>query len=163
LYLIENSGADAIIFDTEGMQTHRTLRHPPLWALWPLLKTWIPHPSTILRRILFDKYGHFDERYSVGMDFEIWFRFFSKAVAVDLVSIPIVLFDETGISSSPDFERNIPGKEASKILRSYFWVLIRKWIRTGISIPFYILYYSNVYLLFKYPRLKKYLLKFIKS
>lgn len=36
----------------------------------------IPHPSTYIRKSVFTKYGYFDIKYKVAMDYELWFRIF---------------------------------------------------------------------------------------
>lgn len=123
-YLIKNSTADAIIFQIQYKQTKEILPLPELWALWPPVSSWIPHPSTIISRKLFDKYGEFNKRYNIAMDYEIWLRFFSKKVKVDVVSIPIVLFDKTGLAFA---ENKNTKKEVSIILRKYFFIILKKW------------------------------------
>lgn len=96
--LLEKNNAEAIIFQFEQIQSKFIPRHPELWALWPPVSSWIPHPSTITKRELYKKYGNFDETLQNAMDFDIWMRFFSEKVVVDLVSIPIARFDQTGVS-----------------------------------------------------------------
>ncbi|MCL4378624.1 MAG: glycosyltransferase, partial [Actinobacteria bacterium] len=61
LYLLSNNGSDAIIFQIENMQSKLMPKHPQMWALWPPLLSWIPHPSTLTRRELYDKYGYYNE------------------------------------------------------------------------------------------------------
>ena len=53
LKLLSSNNADAIIFQLSYSQSQGTFRHPPLWALWPPLLSWIPHPATITRRYLY--------------------------------------------------------------------------------------------------------------
>lgn len=99
LYIIENSHADIIIFRMEYLQSGKLFEKPPLWKMWPPLYNWIPHPATIIRRKVFDRYGLFDESFSITMDYEFWLRVLSQNVIVDTISIPIALFDQRGLSS----------------------------------------------------------------
>ncbi|MCL5073720.1 MAG: hypothetical protein M1308_22935, partial [Actinobacteria bacterium] len=93
--------------------------------------SWIPHPSTITRRRLFDKYGLFDEKLEIAMDFEFWLRCFIDNVAVDLVSVPIAEFDETGASNKLNIKTRA---ETKKVIRRYLWRIIKKWLRNALII-----------------------------
>ena len=62
------------------------------------------------------------------MDYEMWLRLFSKYVIVDLISMPIVLYDEAGISST---KRKESIKEAKRILLSKAWMLVKRWLNNG--------------------------------
>ena len=123
-YIVEKSSADAIIFQIKYSQTNEVLMHPELWALWPPILSWVPHPSTIVRKKLFDDYGLFDENLKIAMDYEIWLRFFSNKVKVDIISIPIVIFDKSGLAFT---QNNETKREVSRVLRKYFWVILKKW------------------------------------
>jgi len=100
LDILRTSSADAIVFQIEKRQSHFTPPHPPMSELWPTVSSWVPHPATILRRRLFTTYGRFREEYTIAMDYEMWLRLFSKDVVVDLISMPIAMYDEGGISST---------------------------------------------------------------
>jgi glycosyltransferase involved in cell wall biosynthesis len=129
LKLLGQNNADAIIFQLAYSQSKTTFRHPPLWALWPPVLSWIPHPSTITRRFLYDKYGLFDESLNIAMDYEYWLRCFSKNVVVDLVSMPVAIFDETGISKKSVYGTK---KEVRKIIMRYFWKILKLWFLNGL-------------------------------
>jgi glycosyltransferase involved in cell wall biosynthesis len=128
--LLKNS-ADAIIFQVKNMQSKKIYRHPELWAVWPPVLSWIPHPSTITRRSLYEKYGYFDKSYKIAMDYEFWIRCFARDVVVDLVSIPVSRFDQSGVSS---VDGKLIKSEVRKIIRRYFWLLIKKWLGNGLII-----------------------------
>ena len=124
LGILNSSKADAIIFQIQYSQTGEILGHPCLWSLWPPVLSWIPHPGTIIRMELFKAYGSFDENLKIAMDYEIWLKFFINNVIVDLISIPIVSFDQNGLA----FTSNDKTKaEVRHILRKYFWRILRKW------------------------------------
>jgi glycosyltransferase involved in cell wall biosynthesis len=140
LYILHASGADAVIFGFERMQSGLKLYHPPMWRLWPPVGLWIHHSATIVHRELFEKYGLFKEEYRIAMDTEAWLRFFSKDVVVDMISIPISVFDEYGISSTqvgPTF------REAKRIIKSYSWMLFKGWLLSGKRIYDEWRYYSK--------------------
>lgn len=126
LYILRESRADALIFELERMQSGKRLRHPPMWDLWPPVFVWIPHPSTLVRRRLFERYGLFDESYKIAMDAELWLRLFSRDdVVVDMVSIPIALYDESGMSNVQVSET---AKETRRAIKSHLWMIIRRWL-----------------------------------
>jgi hypothetical protein len=140
MYILQASGADAIIFDYERIQSGIKPKHPPMWNLWPPVASWIPHCATIVRKKLFEKYGLFNEEFKIAMDTEAWFRLFSKDVVVDMISIPIALYDEMGISETqlgPTF------REAKRIIESNSWMLLKGWLLSGKRIYDVWRYYSK--------------------
>jgi hypothetical protein len=129
LHIFRVSGADAVIFELERTQSGRKPKHPPMWNLWPPVSCWIPHPATIVRKELFNKYGVFNEEFKIAMDTEIWFRFFSKNdVVVDMISMPIALYDEEGISET---KLGQTFREAKRIIESNSWMLLKDWLLSG--------------------------------
>ncbi len=129
LNLLSRSDSDAIIFQIENVPSHMIPRHPQMWALWPPLLSWIPHPSTITKRYLYDKYGMFDESLNIAMDYEYWIRCFSNDVVVDLVSIPIARFDQLGFYSKLN---KLTKTEVRKIIIKYLWLILKKWFNNGL-------------------------------
>jgi glycosyltransferase involved in cell wall biosynthesis len=140
-FLIDKSKADAIIFELEYMQSRTRYKHPPLQALWPPAFNWIPHPATLLRRDMFQRYGQFDEHLQIAMDGDLWFRFFGTEAVVDMLSIPITLYDEQGVSS---LRRQEMASEMEKILRKNLWSIMRIWLGNGKSIFDAIRFYSRI-------------------
>jgi glycosyltransferase involved in cell wall biosynthesis len=128
--LIKND-SDAIIFQVNNVQSNKIYRHPELWAVWPPVLSWIPHPSTVTRRFLYDRFGYFDESYRIAMDYEFWIRCFAGNVVVDLVSMPVSKFDQSGISSG---DNKLIKAEVRRIIRRYFWLLMKKWFGHGLII-----------------------------
>lgn len=131
IYLLDNSRADAVIFENE-VSGHKSIqKHPPMWAMWPPLYAWIPHPSAFTRRQLYDQHGIFDESFEIAMDYEFWIRCLSKQVTVDTISIPLTLFDNSGISST---QPEKTAYEALRTIKKHFWPLLMIWLKSGISI-----------------------------
>ncbi len=131
LYIMNASKADIIMFELEFMQSGTRYQHAPLYAMGPLVlcKNWVPHPATLVRRRLFDRYGKFDTQYKIAMDCEMWIRFLSdKNISLDLISIPIVSFDENGISAT---QRCVVAREMKKLMITNFWKFTKMWLTTG--------------------------------
>jgi glycosyltransferase involved in cell wall biosynthesis len=129
LNLLSCSSSDAIIFQIEYAQSSLITRHPQMWALWPPLLSWVPHPATITRKYLYDRYGLFDETLRIAMDYEYWIRCFSKDVTVDLVSIPIAKFDQIGSFFGL---KHLIKAEVRKIIKKYVWLILKKWFNNGL-------------------------------
>ncbi|MHB1347629.1 MAG: glycosyltransferase, partial [Candidatus Humimicrobiaceae bacterium] len=86
LNYLSMSKADTVIFQTVDMATGAVLeKTPPMWGIWPPLLSWIAHPSILIKKKVFNEFGFFDERYKLAMDYELYLRFFSKNISVDLV------------------------------------------------------------------------------
>ncbi|MHB1275750.1 MAG: glycosyltransferase [Candidatus Humimicrobiaceae bacterium] len=129
LNLLSINSSDAIIFQIENIQSSLIPRHPQMWALWPPLLSWIPHPSTITRGYLYKRYGMFNESLNIAMDYEYWIRCFSNDVIVDLVSIPIAKFDQVGYYSKLN---HLTKAEVRKIIMKYIWLILKKWFVNGL-------------------------------
>lgn len=125
--LLENSRADVIIGGIvyEGELEPRPL--PPRALQWPPFLSWIPHPSTLIRRRLFEQFGGFDERYSIAMDYEWWLRVLSTPVPVDVLTVPFSIFAPGGVSQRPETQRIIL-REQADALRKHFAALWWPWL-----------------------------------
>lgn len=128
LGVLNASQAEVLICEIEYMQSGLRCKHPPLWALWPPLY-WMPHPATIIRRDLFDRYGLFSTDFKIAMDADLWIRFFTKDIVIDMLSIPISLYDENGVSSTEIVKVQ---READKIVMNNFSLLFKIWLRRGL-------------------------------
>jgi hypothetical protein len=128
LQILNASQAGIIIFNLQLMQSGTLFKHPPIWALWPPMY-WIPHPATILRRDLMLKHGKFSREYAIAMDGELWVRLLSKDIGVNILSMPIALYDQSGVSST-DTEKVM--REIDKIIRSNFFLLFKLWFTQGL-------------------------------
>jgi glycosyltransferase involved in cell wall biosynthesis len=139
LQILSASQAGVIVFELEWMQSGNRQIHPPIWALWPpIYGNWVPHPATLIRSGLFEQYGDFNPDYHIAMDGDLWFRLFSKNITVDMLSVPIVLYDETGISSTATVET---GKEAKKLILDNLGMLIKMWLARGLHLGKALKYY----------------------
>jgi hypothetical protein len=125
--LLESSTADAIIFELEFVD--RISRRPPLYALWPPVANWIPHPSTLLRRDTLNEVGGFDNTYKIAMDGELWIRLFGKGARPDLISLPLTKFASGGVSESQEKT----AIEVEKLIRLHARLLLKRWLQQGID------------------------------
>jgi GT2 family glycosyltransferase len=110
--------------------------HPPSHKRWPAVSTWIPHPATLVRRRMFERYGGFDERYRIAMDYEWWLRALGSKVSVDVLSLPFAVFAPGGISQRPEMRRIIRREKLRAILRHCISIsgqLARQRVRTLFS------------------------------
>jgi len=124
LNYLSMSKADAVIFQTVDVATGTVLeKTPPMWGIWPPLLSWIAHPSTLIKKKVFNEFGFFDERYKLAMDYELYLRFFSKNISVDLVSVVIAAFNKEGASYKLNKKTRA---EVAQIIRRYFWTIIKK-------------------------------------
>jgi Glycosyl transferase family 2 len=128
--LLGHTRADVVIggITYEGEAEPRP--HPPREWQWPPLRSWIPHPATLVRRRLFDQFGGFDERYSIAMDYEWWLRALAPDRPVDVISAPFTVFAAGGISQQPGSRATIIRErdEAINRHRSRYW---RAWLSSG--------------------------------
>ena len=66
-----------------------------------LIGSYLPHPSTLIQRKLFDQVGFYDERYAIIADFVFFFRaIVFHNIKYTVIDVPLTIFDRTGISST---------------------------------------------------------------
>jgi glycosyltransferase involved in cell wall biosynthesis len=121
LKVISKTNADLAIFQIECMQSGERVAHPSISALWPPMN-WLPHPATVIRRSLYNTYGLFNRDYTIAMDSDMWVRLIGNGVVADMISIPLALYDQTGISSRELIRSK---QEDIKIVQSHFITLIK--------------------------------------
>lgn len=107
-----------IIFKEENSQ--RLRKHPENITFSYLVGNAISHPSTFIKRDLFEVYGKYDENLKIVSD---W-AFFLKVLGLNnesYISIPetISVFDATGISSLKENLDQV-NKERTMVLEQYF-------------------------------------------
>lgn len=69
------------------------------------------------------------------MDGELWVRLFSKDLQTDIISIPLVLFDRDGVSSTM---LNVVINETRKIVATNFYPLLKIWLKNGYKLLKYL-------------------------
>jgi glycosyltransferase involved in cell wall biosynthesis len=128
MQLLGSSKGDILVFELEFMATGDRYKRPQLWSLWPPI-FWMPHPATLVQRKLFDRYGCFKTDFSIAIDGELWMRFLSNEIGVDLISIPISCFDQSGVSSTNTEQMY---RDIDKVIQCNFRILFRIWLRQGL-------------------------------
>lgn len=107
-----------VIFKKENSQ--RLRQHPEKMTFSYLVGNAISHPSTFIKRDLFETYGKYDENLKIVSD---W-AFFLKVLGLNnesYIRIPetISVFDATGISSVKE-NLDLVNKERTQVLKRYF-------------------------------------------
>lgn len=90
-----------ILFETGGGLRHQTSRgfgprtrlHPPFL-----------HQGAFCRAALFDRIGCFDEKLRIAMDYEFFVRAYVEGASFRLVSDPVAIMPDTGVSSRLDWK-----------------------------------------------------------
>ncbi len=130
LTLLGRTTADVMVGGTIYEEEAEPRPHLPPNMRWPPLHAWIPHPSTVVRRRLFERFGVFDATYSIVMDYEWWLRALSADVPVDVLSVPFAVFARDGISQQIEFRKKLV-REQGDVIRRYQLRLWRAWILSG--------------------------------
>jgi len=130
LMLLRGTRASVIIGGTTYAGQTDPHPHLPPVRQWPPLRAWIPHPSTLMRRRLFEQLGSFDERYAIAMDYEWWLRALSASVPVDLLAMPFTVFEPGGISQQRDQWVKIT-RERDDAIRRHEYRLWQVWFSSG--------------------------------
>jgi glycosyltransferase involved in cell wall biosynthesis len=130
LTLLRNSKADVIVGGVTYDGETDLRPHFPSAQQWPPLASWIPHPSTLVRKTLFDRFGPFDERYRIAMDYEWWLRALGRETRVDVLAVPFSRFAPGGISQRPE-SRLLISSEKGDAIRRHQAGLWKNWISRG--------------------------------
>jgi glycosyltransferase involved in cell wall biosynthesis len=106
--LIENSKGEDIIYgdlvvehpDGNDIRVH----HSSHTSYLKFVTGTIPHPASMVKRILFDKFGLFDLAYRISADYEFFLRVcFQPGVSTQHVPVIVSVFNEEGMSSNEEF------------------------------------------------------------
>jgi len=70
---------------------------------WSLVRTncQIVHQSVLAERSLFEDLGGYDERWTVGMDYDLWIRWLKAGYAPQVTPMPVCRFHRGGTSGDP--------------------------------------------------------------
>lgn len=131
--LLRCSQADVIIGGVTYDSQAELRAHFPLSQQWPPLAAWIPHPATLVRRSLFDRFGPFDERYRITMDYEWWLRALRDDTRVDVLAVPFARFASGGMSQRAE---SLPliASERDDAIRRHQAGLWKAWISRGFAL-----------------------------
>lgn len=100
--------------------------------LYHLFKDTIWHPSSFIRRELFQIIGLYSLNYKICSDYEFWMKAFILKYKFKYIQIPVSVFNEDGLSSKSENqkliqkEKKLIQKEFSPIFIYYFYSIILK-------------------------------------
>lgn len=86
--------------------------------LYHLFKDTIWHPSSFIRRELFQKIGLYSLNYKICSDYEFWMKAFKLKYKFKYIHIPISVFNEDGLSSKTENQRFVQ-EERKKIQKEF--------------------------------------------
>lgn len=93
---IQISFGDTILIDHYGKVLCHSWRPNKLSTILKLLKfkihNYIPHPTVMLRKEVFEKYGKYDTQFTTGQDEELWRRLLSKKVKFYYERKPLLMY-----------------------------------------------------------------------
>ena len=127
--ILEYSSADVMIFSLEYHDGQVSIR-PPMPFLWPPVVNWIPHPATIIRKEVIQKFNGFNEGFAIAMDNELWMRLFSSDIVTDMISIKIAKFAIAGLSG------DVPKTacEVKQIIKLHRKIILKNWLKSALMI-----------------------------
>lgn len=80
----------------------------------------LPHPSTLIKKELFGKYGLYDESFKIAGDYEFFVRVIKKKVKVEINPIILSCFNNGGVSNT---QLDMVNAEQVKVQKKYFPIL----------------------------------------
>ena len=78
---------------------------------------YIAHPSTFIRKRVFDRHGLFREDFPIAMDYEFWLRILGKEPYL-MINRELTTFREHSAAASADHERNMVDEQRARQLHS---------------------------------------------
>lgn len=84
-----------------------------------LYESTIRHQSSFIQRVLFEKYGLYDETNKVVSDYEKWFVFLENKVSFKFIPYIVANFNMTGISTNKKTKK-IALTERKKVIEEFF-------------------------------------------
>ncbi len=131
--LLKRSSADAVIGRITYVGELGPQPHPPENRRWPAFLPWIPHPATLLKRELFGRFGSYDPRYTIVMDYDWNLRVLCRAdVRVDVVPTPLAVFAPGGMSQRADCRGRL-ASERDDVVRRYQRLGWKVWPKGGLG------------------------------
>ena len=78
---------------------------------------YIAHPSTFIKKKVFDKHGVFNEDFSIAMDYEFWLRILGKEPYL-MINKELTTFRQHSAAASADPEKNMADEQRARQLHS---------------------------------------------
>ena len=94
-----------------------TRKHPEKLTFSYIVSRTISHPSTLIRKELFEVYGYYNEKNKIVSDWEFFFKVLGlNGASYKAIDVTITNFDMTGISST---NHELVFKEKKEVLQRY--------------------------------------------
>jgi glycosyltransferase involved in cell wall biosynthesis len=116
--LLENTSAALVTGQIHVDGEMHPAALPSVQEQWPLHRSWLPHPATLIRAEVLREAGGFDHAWKIAMDYDLWFRLLLREERIDVINLPLARFDPNGISNRPDTRKRLL-KENAAIMRKY--------------------------------------------
>ena len=111
--------ADIFYGDAQFILDDKSIRYkclPPELSLQFFVHDCISHPSTYIKRELFEKYGYYDEQYKIVSDWEKWIVFYQNHARYSHLSFLCATFNYCGISAKAN---KLNQKERLSVINKY--------------------------------------------
>jgi glycosyltransferase involved in cell wall biosynthesis len=89
-------------------------------ALLPFLihvHCYIAHPSTFIKKAVFDRHGLFDESFRIAMDYEFWLRILGRE-AYRMINVELTTFRHHASAASADHSENLKEEDRARSLHT---------------------------------------------
>jgi glycosyltransferase involved in cell wall biosynthesis len=81
----------------------KTVKKPIRLLWWHRFRNIFPHQGVLVHRTVFDRIGQFNERFSISMDYDFFYRALMSSCTVKFEKMPVSLIGRDGISSRETF------------------------------------------------------------
>lgn len=128
LRLVAIGTSDAMAFQIEF--NGKVFLHAPVHELWPPYPNyWVHHQAILLRRQMIVDLGGYSPEYSIAMDLDLWLRMFLRGARCDIVSFPLGIFMDGGISH----DKKRLHAERALVIRRLGFKIFKRWTRNGLE------------------------------
>lgn len=85
---------DALLMDEHGQAVCARWRPQTIRQIVELMPIhcYIPHPSTMIRRSVFSRWGLYDERFRIGQDWDLWMRLIRRGARFHCIPEPLIRY-----------------------------------------------------------------------
>ncbi len=127
--LIDNNMTKDIIYGNMGIEKEGKIevkKYPRLLTIDYFKNGTIPHPSSLIKRSLFEKFGNYNTNYTIISDWAFFLDVIVKYnVTYHYVDVLVSIFNLEGVSSRPNSHKIILEEIASHIKQYYYIYYIR--------------------------------------
>lgn len=97
-----------------GLLTDASYKRRKLFLRYLIyLKCYIAHPSTFIKKTVFDRHGLFDESFRIAMDYEFWLRVLGKEPYL-MINQELTVFRHHEDAASYNFENSLSEAQRAK-------------------------------------------------